>query len=129
MSELERFAKKNYLNLETFRKTGIGVKTPVWFVLDGELLYVSTVATSGKVKRIHNDGRANVAPCRMDGTPTGPWVPARVSEITDPVEDERINRLLDKKYGWLKKLFDGQRARHGAKDTVLEIALEKSETA
>jgi uncharacterized protein len=26
-----QFAKAKYLNLETFRKTGVGVRTPVWF--------------------------------------------------------------------------------------------------
>ena len=26
-----QFAKAKYLNLETFRKTGIGVRTPIWF--------------------------------------------------------------------------------------------------
>jgi len=26
-----QFAKAKYLNLETFRKSGIGVRTPVWF--------------------------------------------------------------------------------------------------
>ena len=29
-----QFAGANYLNLETFRKTGVGVRTPVWFAQD-----------------------------------------------------------------------------------------------
>ncbi|MGB8772453.1 MAG: hypothetical protein WCC92_22780 [Candidatus Korobacteraceae bacterium] len=29
-----QFAKAKYLNLETFRKTGVGVRTPVWFAQD-----------------------------------------------------------------------------------------------
>ena len=28
---IAQFAKAKYLNLETFRKTGVGVRTPVWF--------------------------------------------------------------------------------------------------
>ena len=28
---IAQFAGAKYLNLETFRKTGIGVRTPVWF--------------------------------------------------------------------------------------------------
>ena len=127
MNDMSQFAKKHYLNIETFRKNGVGVKTPVWFVQDGEILYVSTVTTSGKAKRIRNNGRANVAPCRMDGKPTGSWVPAQVRELTDPADQQHASRLLDKKYGLLKKLFDTQRSHHGAKDTVLEIVLREKE--
>src|SRR5438094_7404776 len=29
-----QFAGAKYLNLETFRKTGVGVRTPVWFARD-----------------------------------------------------------------------------------------------
>ena len=29
-----QFVWAKYLNLETFRKTGIGVRTPVWFAQD-----------------------------------------------------------------------------------------------
>ena len=123
MSIKDQFTKQKYLNLETFRKNGLGVKTPVWFVQDGDLLYVTTEATSGKAKRIRNNEKVNVAPCKMDGRLSGSWVPARVRELTEPADNLRVNRLLDKKYGLLKKLFDSQRARHGTKDTVLEITL------
>jgi len=34
-----------------------------------------------------------------------------------------VNRMLDKKYGLMKKLFDHQRTQKGAKDTILEIKL------
>jgi hypothetical protein len=123
MSTLDQFANQKYLNIETFRKNGEGMQTPVWFVLDGDVLYVTTVKTSGKAKRIRNNGRVNVAPCKMDGKPTGSWVPAQVRELCDDADNQRINRLLDKKYGLLKKLFDSQRARKGTQDTVLEIKL------
>jgi PPOX class probable F420-dependent enzyme len=54
LSALQQFEKQQYLNLETFRKNGDGVKTPIWFVQAGEKLYVRTGGESGKVKRIHN---------------------------------------------------------------------------
>ena len=62
MKSLDQFQKQKYLNLETFRKSGESMRTPVWFVQDGESLYVHTVANSGKVKRIRNNGRVNIAP-------------------------------------------------------------------
>src|SRR5260370_20858497 len=51
------FAGHKYLNLETFKKNGEGVKTPVWFAADASVsldssdakLYVYTIGVSGKV--------------------------------------------------------------------------------
>lgn len=103
------------------------MKTPVWFVQDGEVLYVQTVANSGKVKRIRNNGSVNITPCKMDGTPTGSWVPASAREVTGDEIAKKVNRLLDKKYGLMKKMFAWQAAKQGRQDTVLEIKLVEKE--
>ena len=121
MNSLEQFSKKKYLNLETFRKSGQGMRTPVWFVQDGEIIYVQTMVNSGKVKRIRNSGRVNIAPCKMDGKLIGSWVPAQAREVTDPEVSMAADRLLDQKYGLLKKIFSNQRASKGAQDIILEI--------
>ena len=123
MSTLDQFSKQKYLNLETFRKNGDCMKTPVWFVQAGETIYVQTMADCGKVKRIRNNQRVNVVPCKMDGTPTGTWVPATAREITDVEFSQKVNRLLDKKYGLMKKMFSLGSSRQGRKDTILEIRL------
>jgi hypothetical protein len=119
---MQTFEKQQYLNLETFRKTGIGVKTPVWFVQDGERLYVRTVANSGKVKRIRRSGQVNIAPCKADGALLGDWVPATARELNDPEIDQKVDRLLDKKYGLVKSMFSIAAAIQGRKYTVLEIS-------
>ena len=54
MDELAQFANQQFINVETFRKNGQGVQTPVWFVEDKGTLYVRTVENSFKVKRIRN---------------------------------------------------------------------------
>ena len=123
MSSLEQFNKKKYLNLETFRKSGVGMQTPVWFVQVGETFYVQTMAKSGKVKRICNNCRVNIAPCDMGGKLIGTWVPAQARQVTDPEESAAADRLLDRKYGLLKKMFSNQRASKGAKDIILEIKI------
>jgi PPOX class probable F420-dependent enzyme len=123
MNALDQFKRQQYLNLETFRKNGEGMKTPVWFVQDGEILYVSTMANSGKVKRIRNCERVNVAACKMNGKVSGAWTPAVACEVTNPETNAKVNQLLNKKYGLMKKLFDNQRAKNGSKDTILEIKL------
>ena len=123
MTSLDQFSKKQYLNLETFRKNGDCMKTPVWFVQEGEILYVQTMANCGKVKRIRNNERVNIVPCKMDGTPTGDWVPATAREITDAEIAKKVNHLLDKKYGLMKKMFALGSARQKRQDTILEIKL------
>jgi PPOX class probable F420-dependent enzyme len=123
MSALDHFKKKQYLNLETFRRNGESMKTPVWFVQEGETIYVQTMADCGKVKRIRNNQRVNVVPCKMDGTPVGKWVPANAREVPDAELSKKVNHLLDKKYGLMKKFFSYGSSRQRREDTVLEIRL------
>jgi uncharacterized protein len=96
-----------YISLETFRKTGAGVKTPVWFAIaeDGTF-YVYTEDNSGKVKRIRNNPRVRVAPCDMRGNVAGEFLEAsaRLLKEGEP-EYKKANALLNQKY-WLKRLFD-----------------------
>jgi uncharacterized protein len=107
------FAGQKYLNLETFKKNGTGVKTPVWFAADPSVsldsndakLYVYTIGVSGKVKRIRNNPRVKIAPCDMRGKVLGEWVEAR-AEIVSGEEDARGTELLKKKYFPWKQLLD-----------------------
>jgi hypothetical protein len=124
MSELhDQFTNRNYLNFETFRKNGQGVKTPVWFVQDGEILYVRTGEDSGKLKRLRKNGQVQVAPCRMDGTPVGSWVRAHAVEMKDVETDKHVDSLLGKKYGFQKVLFAWMSRMRGDRYTVVKIEL------
>jgi len=53
MTAFEPFHQQQYLNLDAFRNSGVGVKIPMWFVQEGNTLLVRTVANSGKVKQFH----------------------------------------------------------------------------
>src|ERR1700687_5073570 len=107
------FAGHKYLNLETFKKSGEGVKTPVWFAGDpsgrldskGAELYLYTIGVSGKVKRIRNNPRVKIAPCDMRGRVLGEWVEAR-AEIVTGQEAARGMQLLNKKYFPWKQMLD-----------------------
>ncbi len=101
--KISQFAGEKYLNLETYRKNGNAVATPVWFAEDAGVLYIYSLANAGKVKRIRNNPRVRVMPCDMRGKPKGEWVEAR-ARILDDAEAERAHRLLDEKYGWMKKI-------------------------
>ena len=59
--QLAEIGNPTYIVLETFRKSGEGVKTPVWVAAENGRLYVWTVDNSGKVKRIRNNGRVRLA--------------------------------------------------------------------
>lgn len=117
----QQLSQHQFINLETFRKSGLGVKTPVWFVQDGDSLFVRTIADSGKVKRIRNNGRVMLAPCKADGTPLGEWLPATAREITDQPTGQNVDRLLDQKYGMMKKMFSLAATIQKRKYTVLEV--------
>lgn len=121
MTTFDHLTQQQYINIETFRKSGVSVKTPVWFVKDGDSIFVRTGADSGKVKRIRNNGQVNIAPCKGDGTLLGEWIPANAREVKDQDTDRKTDRLLDRKYGLMKKMFAMTSALQGRKYTVLEI--------
>lgn len=95
-SGLLQFAGHKYLNLETFRKNGQGVRTPVWFAASGPVgpdhpktfLYVYSMADSGKAKRIRNNPRVRIAPSDMKGNVTGDWIDAEARIVDDEQEAE-----------------------------------------
>lgn len=103
-NDFTQFIGHSYLNLETFRRNGTGVQTPVWFVQDGTVLYVQTMDGSGKVKRVKLNTKVRVAPCDMRGGLRGEWQPA-TAELVDGAEAARVESLLSKKYGLMKFLF------------------------
>jgi len=96
-SKLAQFEGQKYISLETFKKNGQGVPTPVWFVLHDDRLYAYSDADSWKVKRIRNNPRVRVAVCNMRGTLRGPWLDATASLI-EGEERRTADQLLDRKY-------------------------------
>ena len=102
--KLAQFGGQKYMSLETFKKNGQGVKTPVWFVVHNDALYVYTEANSWKVKRIRNNPRVRVAVCNIRGDVKGAWFDATASIVEG---DERLaaDKLLDRKY-FLKVIFN-----------------------
>ena len=117
---------KSTLNLETFRRSGAGVRTPVWFAsapsADGAMrLYVYSAAEAGKVKRIRHNNVVRIAPCSASGTITGAWMEARAGFVTGD-ELDRGMRLLNRKYWPWKSLLDIlSRLRPGARRVMIEL--------
>ena len=90
---------QKYISLTTFRKTGAGVATPVWFGEDDGKLYVMTISKMGKVKRVRNNPQVQVAPCTIRGKVTGDQFAATARLL--PLEDfARARKTITRKY-WL----------------------------
>jgi PPOX class probable F420-dependent enzyme len=121
---LKQFEKQQYLNVETFRKSGQAVKTPVWFVEDGDALYVWTQSGSGKAKRIRNNGTVNIAPSTGSGEPVGEWLSANAQADESPEAIKQVEKLMKKKYGIMFNVFGFLgRLRGGSKYTAIKIEI------
>ena len=96
---------QKYISLITFRRTGAAVATPVWFVQIQQTLYIYTAATAGKVKRIRNNPRVQLASCTRLGKVTGPSITGAARIVTDPQEQVQAEAALNAKYWIARRLL------------------------
>jgi uncharacterized protein len=96
-------SKHQYINLETYRKNGKGVTTPVWFTIDDERILVVTGNKTGKIKRLKNNPKVRVAPSGIRGQPKGEWLTGN-AVLTDSAQLEHALNLRIKKYGFKARL-------------------------
>jgi uncharacterized protein len=95
MSDFSHLRREKYIDLVTYRKSGVPVHTPVWFAEEAGKLYVMTRSDSGKAKRLRNNPHVEVAPSTIRGKVTGPAVAGVAAVFHDP---EHARRLIRKKY-------------------------------
>lgn len=118
-----------YVSLETYRKDGSAVRTPVWIAPDqeapGDRLIVWTVTDSWKVKRIRRNPAVRLAPCTVRGAIAGEWVDAH-AELMTSSQSAIAGRWLRAKYGLQARvLMPLSRLRRGPDGTVC-IAITES---
>ena len=100
---LEDIKSEKYISLETYRKNGNPVRTPVWFVVKDDLIYVVTRDQTGKVKRLRNNLQVKFALCTIKGKVTGEWN-SGVATILDESQTAEAVKWRDKKYGFMAKI-------------------------
>jgi len=110
-NNLDQFLDQKYINLETYKKDGTSVRTPVWFVIDNDLIYVITRESTGKVKRLKNNHDVRIVLCSFKGEPKNEWIKGKAEKITGEKADIVI-KLRKKKYGFSARiagLFSSQK--------------------
>jgi len=125
MDSVAQFVRQAYVSLETYRKNGVAVATPVWFAeSEPGVFYAYSEAAAGKVKRIRNNPDVRIAPCTMRGRVTGEWVAARARIVEGAESIARAHQLLRRKYA-LKRLFDLFRGFSDKPRAVIEIRVAR----
>jgi len=119
---LGAFVKQKHIALETYRKTGEPVRTPVWCVVDNNLLYIITRSHTGKVKRLRNNPKVRIVPSSFSGEPKGDWLEG-TAKFVEGEEAERAVKLRKKKYG-LQAMLVGLIAYSKADTTVIAVELK-----
>lgn len=97
---LDRLGRETYVSLATRRRDGTERATPVGVVRDGDVLLVTTGATTAKVRRARRDPAATLTPCDARGRlrPGATATPV-VVEVTDaPAAVTRVDQLLRRKH-------------------------------
>ena len=103
-NHLDQFLDQKYINLETYKKDGTPVKTPVWFVIDNDLIYVITRDSTGKVKILKNNQDVRIVSCSFKGQPNNEWKKGKAEKITGE-EANIVIKLRKKKYGISARLI------------------------
>jgi PPOX class probable F420-dependent enzyme len=100
-------ADDKYVSFTTFRKSGVGVPTPVWVAADGGQLVFVTVDGTGKVKRLARDPRVELRPCDMRGNVAqdAPVSTGTATVSREPADLARVRKALGAKYGLAASAF------------------------
>jgi PPOX class probable F420-dependent enzyme len=122
-NNVSQFSNEKYINLETYRKNGQPVQTPVWFVIDGRTLYIRTDMNSGKVKRAKNNPHVCITPCNIRGQPKGKWMDGEMRMVSIISESEKANQLLNHKYGLKGKIIRTFNRIRNTKPMVFSIQI------
>jgi PPOX class probable F420-dependent enzyme len=94
---LSRFAAEKVVQLQTRKRDGSWVDTPVNLVVDGDRAYFRTPGRASKNKRLRNFPEVRIRPCTWSGKPTGPQAQA-TARLLSGREAETAGVLIDKKF-------------------------------
>jgi uncharacterized protein len=124
MANYEALKNEQFISLTTFRKTGAGVSTPVWFTLEGDTVYVLTLINAGKLKRLQNNPQVEITASDYAGKTHGvTYQGTAITHEADSAKGQYANKALTQKFGFQKRIFDLFHIITGSKRKYLEIQL------
>jgi hypothetical protein len=128
MSELAELARNRAIMLETRKRDGTWVGTPVNVVMDGGRAFFKSYDASGKAKRLRNFSEVRVAPSTMAGRVRGPLMPGRATLLDgESAEAKRAEKLLARKHPLLQgRLVPAFHRRKGYRTLYYELTLERN---
>src|SRR3954451_5197761 len=118
---------EQYVLLTTYRRSGIGVPTPVWAARNGDALVVTTSDRSGKGKRLRQSRKVTVQACGPTGRPRRGSVP--VSGRAEILVGRAANAAaapLREKYGIQYRLGRGVERLFGERGDVVLLRITAS---
>ena len=118
---LKQFIDQKYISLETYKKDNTPIRTPVWFVIDNDRIYITTKESTGKVKRLRNNQNVRLAVCSMKGQIKNEWVDGIAKMIVGDDAENTI-KLRKKKYGLSARLISVFTSQKGS-NVVYSIEL------
>ncbi|MGH3404298.1 MAG: PPOX class F420-dependent oxidoreductase [Streptosporangiaceae bacterium] len=109
-AQLQPFVRQRTILLQTRKRDGSWVPTPVHIAVGGDRAYIRTYAKAGKSKRLRNFPEVRFGPSTMRGRPTGATVHARARLLAGD-EARTAARALSRKYRVLHGLMIPQAHR------------------
>ena len=92
---MNQLSNAKFISLETYKRNGEAVRTPVWFVEESGLLYFHSPAQSWKVKRLQRNPVVRLAPCARFGRIEGDWLKGKATRINGEEDAKRIVNLVN----------------------------------
>jgi len=119
--DFEHLHGHKYALLVSYRRSGEGVPTPVWFGLADGKLYFRTERRLAKVKRIAANRRVRVAPCTLRGKPLGPAVEGEARILSGDEEERRAEAALQANYGLGRRIYETPQEPLGLAGHYVEV--------
>jgi len=127
MDDVDALGRHRYVLLETRKRDGTWVGTPVSIATADGRLFFRAYDASGKAKRLKNFRTVKVSPSTMRGRPTGP-TRTGTADLVDGADAARARALLAAKYPLLQaRLVPWMHRRKGWTTLHYELRLTPPE--
>jgi PPOX class probable F420-dependent enzyme len=120
---LAPFVRQKTVLVTTYRRDGRAVGTPVSIAVDGDHAYIRSFEKAGKIRRLRDNPRVDVAPSTARGVPTGPAIQATARRL-EGGEARHAARLLAGKHPLLHGVVVPLTHRLGRVKTGKTVHLE-----